>query len=126
MVSALNTRTWINRAFGSGKDIVPDPGGASMRVFTIQGVWQVHLPISCEAIFFVEELHPGKMPLQGRCQRPGEHGDAVLGSLPVAHGDLVVSQIDLLHTQAHAFHEAQASAIEQAGHHVGHTSEPGE
>jgi len=74
----------------------------------------------------VDELHPGKMPLQGLCQRPREHGDPVLGPLPIAHGDLVVGKIDIFHTQAHAFHKAQASPIEQAGHQVRHTGEPGE
>ena len=77
-----------------------------MGVFTIKGVWQVHLSISCEAIFFVEEMHPGKMPLQGLCQRPGKHGDPILGPLPIAYGDLLVSKINIFHTQAHAFHEA--------------------
>ena len=74
----------------------------------------------------MEELHPGQMPLQGLCQRPGEHGDPVLGPLAITHGDVVGGKIDIVHTQAHAFHEAQASPIEQAGHQVGHTSEPGE
>ena len=40
--------------------------------------------------------------------------------------DLVVDKINIFYTQAHAFHEAQASPIEQADHQVGHTSESGE
>ena len=63
MVSALNTRTRIDGAFGSGKDILPDPGCAGMGVFTIKGVRQVHLSVSSEEIFFMDELHPGKMLL---------------------------------------------------------------
>ena len=67
MVSALHTRTRIDGAFGGGKDILPDPGGAGMGVFPIKGVRQVHLPVSCQELFFVEELPPGQMPLQGLC-----------------------------------------------------------
>ena len=74
----------------------------------------------------MDELHPGKMPLQGLCQRLREHGDPVLGPLSIAHSDLVVGKIDIFHTQAHAFHKAQASPIEQASHQVGHIREPGE
>jgi hypothetical protein len=89
MVSALHTRTRIDGAFGSGKDILPDPGDAGMGVFTIKGLRQIHLPVSCEEILFVEELSPGKMPLQGLSLRPGEHGDPVLAPLPITYGDLV-------------------------------------
>jgi hypothetical protein len=97
MVSALHTRTRINGAFGSGKDILPAPGCAGMRVFTIKGVRQVDLPISSEAIFFVEQLHSGKMPSQGFDQRPGEYGDPVLGPFAIAHGDVVVGKINIFH-----------------------------
>ena len=76
-----------------------------MGVFTIKGVRQVHLSVSSEEIFFMDELHPGKMPLQGLCQRLREPGDPVLGPLSIAHSDLVVGKIDIFHTQAHTFHE---------------------
>ena len=125
MVSALNTSTRIDCAFGRGKDLLPDPGCTGMGVLTITGVRHGHLPVSCEAICFVEALHPGKMPLQGLCEQPGEHGDPVLGPLPIAHGEVVGGQIDLLHTPAHACHAAQASPRAQAGHQVGHTGAPG-
>src|SRR5262247_2838482 len=38
MVSALDSRTRIDGAFGSREDILPDPSGAGMGVFTIKSV----------------------------------------------------------------------------------------
>ena len=126
MVSALHPGARINGAFSRGKDILPDPRGTGLRIFPVKGVRQVDLPVSVQEILVVEEFHPGKMPLQRLYQRTGEHSDAVLRPLPIAHGDLMVGKIDIFYTQAHAFHEAQSSPIEQAGHQVGHTREPGE
>jgi hypothetical protein len=126
MVSALHPGTRVNGALSRGKDILPDPRGTGLRIFPVKGVRQVDLPVALQEILVVEEFPPGKVPLQRFSHGTGEHGDAVLGSLPIAHGDLVVAKIDIFHPQAHAFQEAQAGPIEQTGHQVGHTREPAE
>ena len=68
----------------------------------------------------MEKFHPCQMPLQRFDESTGEHSDAVLRAFAIAHGDLMVGKIDILHPQAHAFQETQASPIEQTGHQVGH------
>ena len=73
----------------------------------------------------MEQFHPCQMPLQWFDQGTGEHRDAVLRACAIAHGDVMVGTIDILHPHAHAFQEAQASPREQTGHQVGHAREPG-
>ena len=63
MMSTLHTRTRINGASSRRKDILPDPGGAGMRVFPIKGIRQVHLPVSRQAIVFVEKLCSSELSL---------------------------------------------------------------
>src|SRR5215831_18006893 len=67
----------------------------------------------------MEKFHPCQMPLQRFDESTGEHSDAVLRAFAIAHSDLMVGKIDILHPQAHAFQETQASPIEQTGHQVG-------
>jgi len=48
-------------------------------------------------------------------QRCGQHHDAVLEALAFAHDDGAAVEIDVLHAQTQAFHQAHASAVEQLG-----------
>ena len=45
-----------------------------------------------------------------------DHRDAVLATLALAHEDLAAREIEILHAQPHAFHEAHARAIEEPRH----------
>ena len=46
-------------------------------------------------------------------ERGGEHRDAVLLSLAVAHEDLVAGEVEILHAKAQRLHDAQAGAVEE-------------
>jgi hypothetical protein len=48
----------------------------------------------------------------------GKHRDAVLGPFAVAHENLGLAEVDVFDAQAHAFHQAQPRAVEDAGDQV--------
>ena len=56
---------------------------------------------------------------QRRLERARQHDDAVLAALAVAHDDDLADEVDVLHAQAHAFEQAHAGAVEQAGEQAG-------
>jgi len=56
----------------------------------------------------------------------GKHGKSVLHALAVAHDDLVEREVDVLHSQPQALHEAQAGAVEERRHEKGRPVEPRE
>jgi hypothetical protein len=45
----------------------------------------------------------------------GQHGDAVLAALAVAHQQLAALELDILHAQAQALEQTHARAVEQRG-----------
>jgi len=45
-----------------------------------------------------------------------QQGEAVFPALAVAHRHLVTVEVDILDSQANAFEEAQAGAVDQGGH----------
>ena len=45
MVSPFDARARIDRAFGSGKDILPQPRVLGRRFFAVKRIGQKHLPI---------------------------------------------------------------------------------
>ena len=49
-------------------------------------------------------------------QGAGQHGDAIFFSFAIAHRDLGVAEVDVLHPQAHAFHQTQSRTVEEACH----------
>jgi hypothetical protein len=52
-----------------------------------------------------------------------QHGDAVLVALAAPHGDLVAGEVDILDAEAAAFEDAEAGAVEEAGHEPGGAGE---
>lgn len=59
----------------------------------------------------MQRLHFDEMPLQGCYQGLREQGHAVLGAFPIAHDDVSVGKIKVLHAEPQAFHEAEPSAV---------------
>ena len=58
------------------------------------------------------------MLLEGWDESLGQQGDAVLIALGVAHQNLPPGELDVLHAEADAFHDAHAGAIEQLSHEL--------
>ena len=47
-------------------------------------------------------------------------------AFPILSRDLVVGNIDIFHPEAHTFHQAQTSSIQQTGHEMRHAVEVGQ
>jgi hypothetical protein len=84
----------------------------------VQRQRQVNATAAVREIPLVECLHVAEMQLQRTSQPLRQKRDALAQTLAVAHGDLVVAKIDVLHTQANAFHQAQAGTIKQFSHEL--------
>ncbi len=54
-----------------------------------------------------------EMRSQARHDTARQHGHAVLRALAVAHDDLAACEFNVLHSQANAFHDAHARAVQQ-------------
>ncbi len=116
MVSSLLTRPAILPAFLLRKNPLPAPFLGRVRVFTAQCVRHQNATPAVGQVALVDRLDGSEMLSQRRLERHGEHGDPVLGALTVADEYFVAREIDALHTQAQAFHQAQSRAIHQRGH----------
>jgi hypothetical protein len=49
----------------------------------------------------------------------GQHRYPVLAAFPVVHHNLIVGKVDILHAQAHAFHESQPRPVQESAHDLG-------
>jgi hypothetical protein len=58
------------------------------------------------------------MVLERRHQGEGEHGDSILGSLPVSYQNLVKAEVDVFDPQPQTLQQAHAGAIEQGEQEV--------
>ena len=67
-----------------------------------------------------------KVALERLPEGDRKHGEAVFHALAVAHEDLVEREVDVLHAQAQALHEAQARAGEERRDEKGRPVEPRE
>jgi len=64
----------------------------------------------------MNRLDPLEMFLERGLERFGKQGDAVLGPFAVPDQDFVLGEVDVLHPQAQAFHQAQPCTVEKRGH----------
>jgi len=101
---------------GGGRDLLGeragelDPAGAAHEVALVLGPYALEVN--------------GELGLD----RDGQHRRAVLVALAAPDSDLVAAEVDVLHTQAAAFEQAQTAAVEQGRHEARfafHASEHG-
>ena len=64
----------------------------------------------------MQELDLGQMPLQRHLEHLRQYGHLILCPLAIPHGDLLIGEIHIFHTQAHTFHETQTRPVEQTRH----------
>jgi hypothetical protein len=64
----------------------------------------------------VHAADAGEMLFERMDERTGEHRDPFAAALGFTDDDLPVAEIEILDAQAQAFHQAQASAIEELAH----------
>ena len=92
----------------------------------MQGEGEVNFSGAAGEVLSMQFSHPLEMGAQCIAHLFGQDGDAFAKAFTVAHGDAVVSEINILYPQAHAFHEAQSAAVEQLRHEPIIAFEPGE
>lgn len=71
----------------------------------------------------MQQFYALRMSLEPRRSRLRKHGDTIVRALPIMHRDLVVSNSDIFHPEAHTCHQAQTSSIQQTGHEMRHVVE---
>ena len=99
-----------------GEEVLPGEFAGGVGVFFGQGVGEVDFAIAGGEVFFVEEADAFDLALQVGDNGFGQRDDAVFFAFAVADGDALVLKVNILDSQADAFHEAQAGAVEELGH----------
>jgi len=95
---------------------LPGEFAGGVGVFFGQGIGEVDLATICGEVFFVEEANAFDLALQVGDDGFGQRDNAVFFALAIADGDALVLKVNILDSQADAFHEAQAGAVEELGH----------
>lgn len=95
---------------------LPTPFLRRVGILAVQRVGQQDAAPAVGQVAFVDRLDALEVVLQRNLKRRGQHGDSVLGALSVADKDFVAPEVDILHAQPQAFHEAQARSVHQRRH----------
>lgn len=116
MVAAFLPAAGVGGAFGRGKEVLPGEFAAGIGVFCFEGIGEVDFAAAGSEVFFVEEANTFDLTLQVGDDDAGQGDDAVFFAFAIAHRDAFVLKVNILDTQADAFHQAQAGAVEQLRH----------
>ncbi|OGI61343.1 MAG: hypothetical protein A2W18_12400 [Candidatus Muproteobacteria bacterium RBG_16_60_9] len=68
------------------------------------------------AVLRPQQLHARQMFAQLLRQYRRHHGHTILVALALAHQYFVALEVNILHPQPHAFHQAHAGAVDQPRH----------
>jgi len=113
MMATLQPAARIDRVTPGGENVLPTPGSVGGRIlaFECKGQGDARFPES--QIVLEDSSATGQMLAQSRYQRLRQVRYAILRFLAVANPDLPLLEIEILHPQANAFHQAHATAVEQ-------------
>jgi hypothetical protein len=89
-------------------------GGAGILAF--EGVRQLDAGDAASEVAVVELAAPVELALEVGAGGAGKHDDAVLVALAAADDDLPAGQENVLDAEPATFEQAQAAAVQQAGH----------
>ncbi len=96
-----------------GKDPLPAPVLRRVGVLAVEGVWKLHTAPPIRDILLMNGLDLFEVVLERDLRRFGQHRDPVFRPLAVANQNLIPGEIDVLHSQAQAFHQSKARAIHE-------------
>jgi hypothetical protein len=71
-----------------------------MRVLSIKGMRELHLPIAFGKVLAMQAPHRLQMGFQPLGQARRQHRASILAALAIAHRDLQTLQIKIMHPQA--------------------------
>lgn len=124
VMPALDSATRIDAARAGGKHVLPRPFTRRARIFPLQRMRQPDRAETGRKVALAHASRLGQLRLQHVGGHRQQHGAPVLAALACAHGDLAPHEIDVLHAQAHAFHQPQPRTVQQRGHQPRHSSAP--
>ena len=113
MVSASFTRYPIRKMTCRRKYPLPAPLPTGVWIFFLQGIRQCYTTQVPFQILIVLPLHGLKMSEKRLLNSPRKHGMPVFVSFARSNKYLVLRKIDILDSQATAFHQAQSSSVKQ-------------
>ena len=116
MMSSCHAGTKVDRAVSRRKHILPAPFPRRVRILLRQRIRQVNLAKTLFHVMFVDQPDFLQVHAQGLDHRLRQHRHPILFALAVAHGDLPIAEIHVLHPQAGAFQQPQAGPVEQFRH----------
>ena len=100
------------------EDVLPTPFPVGIRIFDVQGSWQIHPAVAPLQILFMKDFHPLQMRLENWHQTYRQHRHPIPWTFGVAQRDQMLCEIHVLDPEADALHEAHAGPIEEFGHQL--------
>jgi hypothetical protein len=106
-------RVSVNIVSGSREDPLPAPLACRVGVFRAQRIRELYEAGAVPEVARVQLTHLLEVRRK-RLEKPvGEQRHSILLSLPVANRQLPALEIDVLHPQSTAFHNAQTGAVHE-------------
>ena len=94
--------------------VLPAPLARRVRILARQRVGQIHRAEARRQVALVQRARALQMRAAAAAE-PRAASSRGPCALAVAHHDLAPREVDVLHPQAHALHQPQAGAVQQAG-----------
>jgi len=107
-------------ALGGGEDVLPGKFARRARVFQGEGVGEVDFSEAGFQVFAVKEAGTFDLALKAGDNGVGQQGNTVLFTFAIPNGDGLVFEVEVLYSQADAFHETQSASVEQLSHEPVH------
>ena len=116
MVSADHPGTRVFRSIRLRKDVLPGGLFCGVRVFSVEGVREIDFSEAVREILSVKIFDAFYLTLQAIHSTFGQKGGAIHIPLAGAYHDLLLSEIQILHAQAHALGQPQPGTVKQRSH----------
>jgi len=126
VVTLSDATQGIGGEYRCREDILPGEFTVGVRVFSFQGIRKVNRAKPFHQVEFVLDFHLSEMETQRFEQDLREHGNPVIFALAIPDDDLTICKVQVLHAQAHDFHEAQTTAIHDLNPQFVRTVHPGD
>jgi hypothetical protein len=108
----------VESTFRGGKEVLPGKLTRCVRIFQVESMGQVDFAQACRQVILVEEADAFDLTPEGGNQGVWQRGNAILLPFAITHGNGFIVKVNILDTQANAFHEAQSGTVKELSHEV--------
>src|SRR5205085_5901354 len=98
------------------KNILPCKGFACAGIFSFERIGKINTTEALSQIDFMNGLHSGDLAFERLNKQIRQKGDAIFSAFAISDDDLAVGEVYIFDAQAEAFHQSEASAIQEACH----------